>query len=56
MKKIITVDGMMCAHCQSHVQQALAAVEGVEKAEVSLEKERGYRNAFKKMYPKKNFL
>jgi heavy metal translocating P-type ATPase len=38
MKKIITVDGMMCAHCQSHVQQALAAVEGVEKAEVSLEK------------------
>lgn len=38
MKKIITVDGMMCAHCQSHVQQALSAVDGVEKAEVSLKK------------------
>lgn len=38
MEKIITVDGMMCAHCQSHVQQALAAVDGVEKADVSLEK------------------
>jgi copper chaperone CopZ len=38
MKKIISVDGMMCAHCQSHVQQALSAVDGVEKADVSLEK------------------
>ncbi len=36
MKKIITVEGMMCAHCQAHVQQALAAVNGVEKAEVDL--------------------
>lgn len=37
MKKIVTVEGMMCAHCQAHVQKALAALEGVTAVEVSLE-------------------
>ena len=37
MTKIVKVDGMMCAHCQMHVQKALEGVPGVEKAEVSLE-------------------
>ena len=40
MKKVLIVDGMMCAHCQMHVQKALADVDGVEKAEVDLEKKR----------------
>lgn len=37
MEKVITVEGMMCAHCQMHVQKALAAVEGVQEAAVDLE-------------------
>lgn len=37
MKKIIMVEGMMCAHCQAHVQKALAAVDGVSAVDVSLE-------------------
>ena len=37
MTKIIKVDGMTCAHCQEHVRKALAAVDGVQKVEVSLE-------------------
>ena len=37
MEKIIEVEGMMCAHCQMHVQKALAAVEGVSEAAVDLE-------------------
>ncbi|MBP5291640.1 MAG: heavy metal translocating P-type ATPase [Lachnospiraceae bacterium] len=28
----ITVKGMMCAHCEAHVKQALEALEGVESA------------------------
>ena len=42
MKKVLTVDGMMCAHCQAHVQKALAGVDGVEEAVVSLEKKEAY--------------
>ena len=38
MEKVITVEGMMCAHCQMHVQKALAAVDGVQEAAVDLEK------------------
>ena len=38
MKKVLVVDGMMCAHCQMHVQKALAAVDGVQDAVVDLEK------------------
>jgi len=30
MKKVITVDGMTCMHCQMHVQKALAALEGIK--------------------------
>lgn len=37
MKKIITVEGMMCAHCQAHVEKALKAVEGVTEVSVDLE-------------------
>lgn len=37
MKKIIRIEGMMCAHCVKHVQDALAAVPGVTGVEVSLE-------------------
>ena len=38
MKKIVVVEGMHCQHCQSAVQKALAAVEGVTEAKVDLEK------------------
>ena len=37
MKKILTVDGMMCPRCQAHVQKALEAVEGVASVSVDLE-------------------
>ena len=37
MKKVLVVDGMMCAHCQAHVQKALAEVDGVSEAVVDLE-------------------
>ena len=36
MKKEIKIDGMMCAHCQAHVKKALAGIDGVTDAEVSL--------------------
>ncbi len=32
----VTIEGMMCAHCQKHVSDALNALSGVT-AEVSLE-------------------
>lgn len=38
MKKIIQVSGMHCAHCAKAVEDALAAVEGVNKAKVDLQK------------------
>lgn len=37
MKKVIRIEGMMCAHCVKHVQDALTAVPGVTGVEVSLE-------------------
>ena len=37
MTKVLTVDGMMCGHCQAHVQKALAAVNGVQEVKVNLE-------------------
>lgn len=40
MTKTISIDGMMCAHCQAHVQQALEAVAGVSAVEVSLEEKK----------------
>ena len=35
---VITVKGMMCQHCQAHVQQALEAVPGAIATAVDLEK------------------
>lgn len=37
MKKIITVEGMMCQHCVQHVTKALSAVPGVSDVTVTLE-------------------
>lgn len=37
MKKVLTVEGMMCKHCKANVEKALAAVPGVTAAEVDLE-------------------
>ena len=37
MKKVITVEGMMCGHCTGRVQKVLEAVEGVACVEMSLE-------------------
>ncbi len=37
MKKVITVEGMMCGHCTGRVQKALEAVEGVAAVTMSLE-------------------
>ena len=28
----ISVNGMMCEHCEAHVKKALEAIEGIEKA------------------------
>jgi Cu2+-exporting ATPase len=38
MTKTITIEGMMCSHCEAAVKKALEAVGGVENAEVSHEK------------------
>lgn len=37
MKKIITIEGMMCKHCVKHVEDALNKIEGVDNVVVSLE-------------------
>ena len=37
MQTTIKVDGMMCKHCQKHVHDALAKMDGVTAVEVSLE-------------------
>ena len=37
MKKVLTVNGMMCAHCKANVEKALNALDGVASAEVNLE-------------------
>jgi copper chaperone CopZ len=37
MKKIITITGMTCGHCQARVEKALNAMDGV-KAKVDLKK------------------
>lgn len=36
MTKVLTIAGMMCAHCQANVEKALLAVGGVKKVTVSL--------------------
>lgn len=40
MVKVLEVEGMMCAHCQAHVQKALEGVEGVTQVTVSLEEKK----------------
>lgn len=37
MKKTMTIEGMMCAHCTGRVQKALEEIEGVESVAMSLE-------------------
>lgn len=37
MQKVLTIEGMMCGHCQASVEKALSAVEGVAKCTVNLE-------------------
>ena len=37
MTKVLTVEGMSCAHCTGRVQKALEAVEGVKAVTMSLE-------------------
>lgn len=31
-EKILKVEGMMCAHCEAHVKEALEKISGVESA------------------------
>ncbi len=40
MVKTLDIEGMMCAHCQAHVQKALEGVAGVSQVTVSLEEKK----------------
>ncbi len=40
MKKILSVNGMMCHHCKAHVEKALTAIEGVAEVNVNLEEKK----------------
>ena len=40
----LTIEGMMCMHCQKHASDALNAIEGVT-AEVNLEEKKAYIKA-----------
>ena len=37
-KKTVTIEGMMCAHCEMTVEEALETIDGIASAEVSHEK------------------
>ena len=37
MQKTITIEGMMCPHCEATVKKALEALDAVETADVSHE-------------------
>ncbi len=37
MKKTVSIEGMMCMHCVSHVDTALKGLENVKDVKVSLE-------------------
>lgn len=39
-RTVLRVDGMSCDHCVRSISKALESLEGVTKAEVSLEKHR----------------
>lgn len=50
MEKItLKIDGMMCQHCQKHVHDALAKMDGVTDVEVSLENNSASVTASKKI-------
>ncbi len=36
IKKVITIEGMMCEHCKAKVEKSLLELEGVVKVKVSL--------------------
>lgn len=38
MKKTLSIEGMSCNHCVTHVKNALIEVSGVDSAEVDLAK------------------
>ena len=38
MTKLVKVDGMMCHHCEMHVENALSAIDGVLSAKADHEK------------------
>ena len=38
MKKLVSIEGMCCAHCAARVEKALSAVSGVISADVKLKK------------------
>ena len=38
MKTTLKIKGMMCTHCQKHVQEALQAIDGVVTVTVDLER------------------
>jgi Cu+-exporting ATPase len=40
MEKTVFIEGMMCAHCVKTVKKALENIDGVKKADVSLEEKR----------------
>ncbi len=46
MTKTMSINGMMCAHCQAHVEKALNAIDGVE-AKVNLEAKTATLTLFK---------
>ena len=35
MEKTLKIEGMMCMHCEMHTKNALEALDGVTRAEVS---------------------
>lgn len=36
IKKVITIEGMMCSHCQTKVEKSLLELNGVSKVKVNL--------------------
>lgn len=37
MEQVLKIEGMMCGHCQKHVEEALSAMDGVTSVNVDLE-------------------
>ena len=37
MEQVLKIEGMMCGHCQKHVEEALSAMDGVMSVTVDLE-------------------